>query len=288
MKNVYLTLGAILRDQEHYIQEWLLFHHAVGVERFVLVLHRCDDRTEEKIVQVRDRFDLDIQIHHLSEQGKVQMGVYRRLVRLYGQATFWLLLLDSDEFLYSDSIFDVKEHLAGFERFGGLSVHQKVFGSDDHIVRPRGSQLEAYKKRVPRTHFLCKGIKSLFQPAKLIDLLSPHMQLVRDESVRVDGKPFVSRDFWCSEESPIHSPLCVNHYYTRSMQDWVQRYRRGSCNDAKTGTAYSVEEFLAINDAATEVDYSILRIAGRYQAMLASLADPAPSVFSERLAGACL
>ncbi len=286
MKQVYLTLGALLRDQEHYIREWLLFHHAVGVERFVLVLHRCTDRTEEKILQVRDRFGLDIVVHDLTDEGKVQMGAYRRIVQRYGGSTRWTILLDSDEFLYSDAVYDLKEHLVGFERFGGLSVHQKVFGSDDHIVRPWGSQLDAYKKRLPRDHFLCKGVKSFFQPAKLIDLLSPHVQLVRDENVRADGFPYTLVDFWRSEEEPIHSPLCVNHYYTRSMQDWGERCRRGSCNDAKTGSAYSVEEFLSLNDAATDFDYDILRITGLYEPMMAALGNPEPSLFSERIAGA--
>ena len=283
MKKVYFTLGAIVRDQEHYIQEWILFHHAVGVERFVIVLHQCSDRTEEKILRVQKEFGYDIHIHHSDDSGKVQMGVYRWIARNYGAATEWLLFLDSDEFLFGDKVFDVKEILAGFERFGGLSVQQAVFGPDGNIVRPWIPQIDAYKHRLKFEHPLSKGIKTIFQPRKLIDLLSPHIQQVRDGNVRADEKPFTLVDYWRSEEIPIHWPIRFNHYYTRSMQDWVQRCKRGSCNDAKTGNAYSVDEFMYITDQATEFDYAALRIMGQYQREIGLLRDSDKSTFSERI-----
>ncbi len=33
MKQVYLSLGALVRNVEHYVQEWLTFHRLIGVER---------------------------------------------------------------------------------------------------------------------------------------------------------------------------------------------------------------------------------------------------------------
>ncbi len=283
MKECYLTLAAIVRNEEHYVWEWILSHHVVGFERFAVVLHRCTDNTKQKLTQLAGTLGLDIRIHETEDEGKVQMGAYRWLVRQYGPRTKWMMFVDADEFVFSDEFVDLKPWLRRYERFGGVAVHQAVFGADNNVTRPLWIVADMFKRRLPLDHWQCYGIKSFFQPEKLIQLQSPHIQDVRDGNVRVDEKPFTLVDWWKTAEAPIHSPVRLNHYFTRSMQDWVERSRRGSCNDARTGAAYSVEEFFETDNACTEIDGSLLRLHGYYKPLLARLNGAKPSSFSERI-----
>ena len=44
----YLSLTACIKNEEHYIQEWLSFYRAMGVERFYIFNNNSTDNTEKK------------------------------------------------------------------------------------------------------------------------------------------------------------------------------------------------------------------------------------------------
>ena len=126
----YLTLGSVIRDEEHYVQEWLTFHYIIGVEQFVIILHNCVDRTEERIraLPFADR----INIHKVVNDVKnPQMSGFAWIVEHYGHTTEWLTLLDSDEFMFGTIEDDLKNVLVKYEGYGGLFAH---FESDYGIA----------------------------------------------------------------------------------------------------------------------------------------------------------
>jgi hypothetical protein len=169
MKQVYLTLGSMVRNIEHYVQEWLMFYHLIGVERFILILHHCEDKTEQKIRELpfRDK----IRIHHYEEMNHkdqyLPVHAYRFIHNNYGTFTKWMLFIDSDEFYFGTIKDSLPCLLEAYEEFGGLSAHWLVFGSNGHVLRPNGLSIEAFTRRKPETHPSHRGVKTAYQPAKL-------------------------------------------------------------------------------------------------------------------------
>ena len=270
MQQVYLTLAAVIRDQEYYVKEWLAFHHLVGVERFVIVLHKCSDKTEEKIRELpfRDK----IHIHRIvNDEQFVQLGTYLWILNYYGQSTRWMMFIDSDEFFFGTREDDLKTILADYERHGGLAAHWLEFGSHNHVLKPKGLSIEAFTQRAVDNHGAHYSFKSVIQPHCFQKFLSPHLAVTKPMTVTEDHRETSVNWVWIGDRRPTHEVVRVNHYHVRSMEDWIERYKRGQCNDPAPDHTmdflYSSRIFRS-RDHDDVHDTCILRFAGRLKAML--------------------
>lgn len=269
MKKVYLTLIAVVRDQEHYVKEWLAFHRIVGVERFVVMLHKCADRTEERIRELP--FRDDIFIHHVADQNvgggpSIQMGAYHWAVRNYGHDSRWLLFIDSDEFFFGTTEDHLPTILRRYEKHGGLAAHWLNFGHNNQVLRPEGLSVEAFTRRMGGNMDLNRVVKCAVQTRQLTSLMSPHRQLTIDPIVREHGDPLEANHFWTAKPASWDIVRC-NHYHTRSMEDWVERCKRGSCNTVYANReTYDVKRF--IGRGGDVEDTTILRFAERIREAL--------------------
>jgi hypothetical protein len=251
LKPVELTLSGITRDSEKYIQEWVTFHHLVGFDRFILYLHICQDKTEQKLIELKEKLGIDIVIHHCkTTDKKVQMGCYKHAIETHGDTTEWLMFLDDDEYIYNTQPTvkypdDIKRYLRVVgKNTTAVSVNAKVFGPSRHIAIP-DYRLSAYTERLSHNSLANKAVKTFIRPSQFLNVVSPHYQMTKSPPVRFDGRPFRLVDGWRSYEEPMWSPICFNHYYTESLESWLLRYRRGSCNDPRRREAYSIDEFMS-------------------------------------------
>ena len=259
MKQVYLTLIAIVRDQEDYIKEWLAFHRLVGVERFVIILHQCRDKTETEILELP--FGKDIHIHHVIDENvsSVQLGAYHWAAQQYGHYSEWLLFIDSDEFFFGtreDSLLSILER---YEGDGGLAAHSLHFGSNNHVFRPKGLSIEAFTSRKSDTCPINRVVKTAIRAKELLAILSPHVQITIAPVVLENHVP-LGDVHWRPKEWAGHEIIRCHHYHTRSMQDWLERRRRGSCNTYHEENAlYDVNRFIEYNTGDMVEDTTILR-----------------------------
>ena len=230
MNQVYLTLAAVIRNQEHYVKEWLAFHHLVGVERFVVVLHKCTDKTEEKIRELP--FQDKIHIHRIvNDEQFVQLGTYLWILKNYGKFTRWMTFIDSDEYLFGTLQDDLRTILTDYEKHGGLAAHWLEYGTNGHVLKPTGLSIEALTKRAPDNHGAHYSFKSIIQPQCFQKFLSPHLAVTKPMTVMEDHSEVNVNWIWIGDRKPTHEIVRVNHYHTRSMEDWIERYQRGQCND---------------------------------------------------------
>ncbi|HBT78280.1 MAG TPA: hypothetical protein DEB39_15455 [Planctomycetaceae bacterium] len=259
MKKVCLTLAAVVRDQEHYVREWLTFHEMIGVERFVIVLHKCCDHTESEIRRL-PFFDEKVKLHRVvNDEQRVQMGVLRWMLDHYGDATEWMLFIDSDEFFFGTVENDLRPILSRYDKFSGVAAHWLMFGASNHVIRPPMPSIEHFTRRIPDGRFVHRGIKSAVKPRDVVDLLSPHLFVTKHGTVREDGDIVDPNGIWQARGvEPVWNVLRCNHYNTRSMEDWVARRKRGSCNDFRLAASYDVDHFYRYNNETVE-DLTIRR-----------------------------
>jgi len=268
MTTVELTLLTLTRNSERHIQEHALFHHLVGFDRLIYVLHLCEDSTEKKLNELKDKLGIDIIIHKCKTVGRVQMGVYKSMIEKYKDTTTWMLPLDDDEYVHATQpSIKYNKDLKGFlhdlnnNDIAGISFHSKVFGPSSHIVPPK-CRLTGYTERLPITSVSNYAIKTFIKPTRLKELMSPHIQKMDGDVVRFDGRPFQLIDGWRTQEVPIWNPVCFNHYYTGSIQCWSDRQQRGSTNDLRPAHAYSMTEFIHHTGEHMEYDDTIQKYAG--------------------------
>ena len=56
-----ITLGGTVKNEAKYIQEWLVYYHLLGVDRFIINLDNCTDDTHRKILELP--FDVKMITH---------------------------------------------------------------------------------------------------------------------------------------------------------------------------------------------------------------------------------
>jgi hypothetical protein len=270
---VYLTLAAVVRNQAYYVREWLTYHHLAGVERFIIVLHKCNDHTESEIRSL-PFFDEKIKLHHIvNDEQYVQMGTYYWILEHYKNTTEWMLFIDSDEFMLGTTEDDLRTLLEPYEVFSGVAVHWLTFGCAKYVTRPPLPSVEHLTQRLRDKHPIHKGVKSFVKPKEVLKIISPHLFVTEKGTVTENVEPVQERFVYRTASEPTHRVFRCNHYYTRSMEDYVIRHQRGSCNCISAADLWNKFDYFQIFQQHQIEDATIQRFVPKLKEKLCLSTD---------------
>lgn len=270
----YLSLCLICKDENDYLPEWLDYHILMGVDRFYIYDNESQVSLRESLKDYIKRgwvVVTDIPGH------KVQLYAYDHCLQTFGNNTFWMGFIDTDEFLVPKTSLGLKELLKGYEAYGGLAVSSLFFGSNGHQTRPTAGQITSYTRRTHETFVENELIKSIIQPGLALMPNSPHdftykpnTWCVNESLLRVDGQRFPNRT----------ELIQLNHYFCRSQAEIALKLSRGG---GVRLVAWPQERFDAMNSQATYQDTSILQnLDALFQG--ARMAEPQPVELLEKMA----
>ena len=132
--------------------------------------------------------------------------------------------------------------LEPYEQFGGLALNWMVFGSSGLVSRPNGTVLSSYTKCAPSI-----TIKSIVVPEHTLSASpNPHWFHYKDgyHAVNERGDKV---DTWLNDP-PTMKHLYINHYATKSLEDFHRKMKRGSATRAHK----KISEFERFNAMATD------------------------------------
>ena len=244
----YLQVCAVVKD-ERYLPEWVEYHRIVGVEHFYIYDGGASPGASlEK--EVREGF-----VTVIPFPGKAQQfNAYNHYLQNFKKTSRWVAFIDADEFLVPTRSDDLRDLLRNYEGYGGLAVSWLVFGSSFYILRPKGTQIESYRLRRLYLPDMCSCVKSIVQANHAIAVNSAHTFVYEDGYICVNEKfqPISEAIAKNSVET-----IQLNHYFTRSLLDFVEKIRRGR---ADIGGRRSLAEFFEMDHYANAVyDDTILR-----------------------------
>lgn len=269
LSTVSLSLFAIIRDCAPRVQEWLAFYHLMGVERFFIALHECSDDTEAQIRKLP--FTDDIVLYHVApEQRLPQFGTYKHLLEWHKDSTEWAIFVDDDEFIWSKESSTLLPILNRYRSYGGVVVHWKWFGSNDHVLRPAGLVIENYTRRASdeetkRAVSCIRGVKTILHTPAYKGVRSSHLFYTDPICCNTQYRAVNPCNHWQSGYIPQWDALQCNHYKVRSMEDWIVRYRRGDC--MLEHNSFGVNRFKA-DDINTVKDTDICCFASKIKEIL--------------------
>jgi len=226
----YLSLTAILRNEDYWVKEWLSYYKAIGVEKFYIYVHN-DIITEEKIKELS--FLSDITIISLPDVIKnwgadAQAYAYANSVKENKNKTEWMIFCDGDEFFMPTEPTDLKVFLQPYEEFSGLGVPWKMFGSSSYTTRPvQPHGCNALGSFLKCSKTLSTHIKSIVKPREVIRGMSPHVFKTLKGTV-LETKEFLKEEEYGVIKGiiPTIDTIRVNHYVTRSFEDWTIKCSR--------------------------------------------------------------
>jgi hypothetical protein len=236
MNNKGTSIMAIFKNEELYLEEWLQHHIKEGIDHFYLYSNDTNMKKYKYLDKYMDKITLipwtDI---NPSIYSTVQRDAYNHCIKNYNNRYDYLLMLDIDEFLVS--LFDNKRAIDIINKLDknktkAVKIQRYNFGSDGHIKKPYGNVIDNYKKHEK----ICSSYKALAN-SKFLDVNSDYYGVHDHPYKDIDGIIYNSylkydededEDTYigpnsCDKNSINEIPLVINHYYTKSQEEYMKR-----------------------------------------------------------------
>ena len=263
-KNLFLhdlAIVAILKNEGHYLREWLDYHLLAGVDHFYLYDNDSPDNQAEVAAPYVEAGLVD----YISLPGKkMQMVAYNDAVKKFKFQSRYMAFIDCDEFIYPKSnrsvVEIVDEILSQDAKAAALGINWQCFGSNgqEKADYSRGV-LERFTRRAPNDWTPDgKGnahIKTIADPRKIDFIMNPHFPICFDGNHSVNENGGIVK-------GPFNNPvtikkISINHYHTKSREEYRIKNRRGR-SDILDENVYGDEKFKS-HDRNEEFDDGILK-----------------------------
>ena len=216
-----LSICAIFKNESSYLKEWIEFHCLAGIEHFYLYDNNSTD-------------DFHLVLDPYIREGVVdlypwpkypgQMEAYSDCI-LTKANTKWLAVIDLDEFLFPVIKNTLGEALDEFDKpdIAAVCVFWRLFNSsgakryvNDYVINRFKQYLFSYQPHV----------KSIVRPERVtVPPVDPHLFVPKQGFVNVDENH--KRLTAAKPSYRVDSKLCINHYWTKSLEEWKQKCARG-------------------------------------------------------------
>lgn len=224
MPDFSLGVTAIVKDEGLYIEEWLIFHHLQGVSKFFIYDNGSTDLTMEILVKYKDLFDITITVW----PGECrQIDAYNHSIRNNRDLCTFMAFIDGDEFLYSPTGVPMREAINTFGltvyNLGIIAVPWMLFGSNGHVYYTNELVIERFIKRAASPNPHCKSI--VYMPKVIESSGDAHSFISTGHTF--DEKGTVLRGYYSRLHYPSADVFRINHYHTKSENEYRLRCRRG-------------------------------------------------------------
>jgi hypothetical protein len=258
-----LAVCGIFKDEGPNLAEWVAYHREVGVDHFFLY----DNDSTDNGATILLTGALKDYVTVLPMTGRpVQQRAYKHFMDSQASRWDWTAFIDVDEFIHPIDADSVKHLLPRYEAFSAVLLHWLTFGPTDHERRPEGLVIENYTKRLPEEDPVNKHVKSLVRGGHLIGLSgNAHVFDTKGPMCNSRGE---LRPRAPIQDSVCHDVICLNHYYTKSREDWDAKIGRGRPDvpELRADPEYAVFEKYARLSQLT--DDRISRYAERIRTIL--------------------
>ena len=259
----------IIRDENEYLKEWLEWHIGQGVQHFYIYDHGSIEAVAEFVSRLEPSIAAAVTVTDWSgSHTNAQHEAYNDCLERFGGDTKWLGFIDSDEMVRVKDGKKLPEFLADFTDYAGLFIPWVVYNANGQKDKSDRPCRERFTRETAKELWLDIG-KVFVQPC-LTHYMMIHNSIPREGFTVVDA---LAESF---EEAAISKPgvsgerICVDHYYTKSHQEWVEKISRGAC-DPNYSRRY--DEFFHYNPDLAEYREKVIplqeyEISKKYQTQI--------------------
>lgn len=271
-----IAIAACVKNEARYIQEWVRFHQAVGIRHFYIYDNGSTDDTCAILRGLLSAEALTI----IPWAGRMrdaatttllngQVIVFAHAILNFGGDYRWMAFIDVDEFLLPKQGRTVEQALETVGDFPNVSLPWHMFATSGHETPPNGPLTLNYTLRGadPMTSKEnVSNFKCIVDPCEVTEV-SVHQFQTRafgDLTANDAGKRF-SRRGRKAPEFYSNQFLQLNHYYTKSRQELMEKLERGWIYDS-SATKYRDKVLSVVKSIEEDVteDRSMIDFIERY------------------------
>ena len=243
-----IAIAVLVKNEAASIGEWLRFHHAAGVDTFILY---DDGSTDATITTAYDAVGPDALIVIPWAQ-RIQDAAHERAIHSQGLAFAhaignfrqdfrWMGFIDIDEFLFPTQANSLPKALANLAHVDNILLPWQMFGrqgfaeTPDHILP---NYVQRYRDPFEAKVKGVLNFKCLVNPSKVTKAYIHGFETNSNQTIwNAAGKEFL----FSAHRSPEFAKaamLQLNHYYIKSDAQLVEKTDKGSIGDSTFTSAF--------------------------------------------------
>jgi len=228
------VLVLIIKNESHYLEEWIEYHRILGVDHFIIFDNGSTDDLQSLLSYYVDLGIVTLiewpnLIQATSQQRRSswleQDTAYACAIRLLSGKAKWVGFLDVDEFVVFENP-ENRDICQFLDQCGEpmLNLFWRLFGTSGIERRTGGLVLEKFIYRATdEERRLCKVF---VRPEFTHQIFNTHRLTIGAE--RFNGFTTVGTKTFASEDlSASYGGATIHHYHTRSREEYQDKVRRG-------------------------------------------------------------
>lgn len=247
-RSPYFAICVVVQNELD-VDEWLKYHQCLGCSRFYFFDHRSQPSLKQTMYVHKLMKKNIIRYEYVDRPAPVQYDVYNQCLRIGRmEKVSFLAFIDADEFIVYRGNVSFVTALRRFQRFGGLVLNWKAFGSSGHTLRPAGGVLANYWQCEVQ-----REVKSIVRPKAAKGFGNAHYPVYRNRYYAVDPLqhkvrgPMNPKNKYRKPASILFQEMYINHYRFQSLEDHLRKMRRGRA-DVCTNCQRKLEDFVLFNN----------------------------------------
>lgn len=206
------------RNEARYLDEWLSYHQAAGVEHFFLYNNFSDDHYRSVLVPwIAAGTVTLIDWSKIPASPSAEEDCIRRAAGRFA----WVGFIDADEFVVVRNGARLEPFLMLVDAFHpcvAVALHWYMYGSSGHRERPNAPVIEAYQRRstTPNRH-----VKVFVRPEEVTACRNSHAFFYRRAAIAVNERG--DRVYGSLRTPATAEAAWINHYYAKSAEDYLAK-----------------------------------------------------------------
>jgi len=215
----YLSVGAVFKNEQHCIVEFIEHYLYHGVDHLYLINDFSNDNFRSLILPyiksgVVTLFENDIMTDRMNRQCEI----YNKFFLPILNETEWIAILDLDEFMYSPTEINIQNVIKKYNNYNSIRVEWVNFGSNGRIAQP-SSIVEGFTMRTKIPNGNHYSYKSILKSADVIEFGVHESQIKNINSINLS---YTSGS----------NELFINHYRLQSKEFFMNvKSTRGDVNN---------------------------------------------------------
>lgn len=224
----YLSICAIIKDEDPYLNEWIEWHIKGGVEHFYLY-DNCSTTPQQNFISSENMKYCTV-IPFPVKDGNPQLQCYRQFLQDYGSDSEWVAFIDADEFMRVVDGTDLRVFLRDYEEHDALYVGWIIYNANGQLKYDKQPVRERFTTTIGYVDGYPRG-KSIVCPKK-IQRMGIHFPapawVGRQDIVDADFKPLYSVGGY----KPPVTKIAIDHYFTKSWEEWQSKINKGTADNS--------------------------------------------------------
>lgn len=226
----YCSICLIIRDENEYLREWLDWHIGMGVEHFYIYDHASKQSVREFVQAMGAEY---VERITLTEWGgrheNAQVEAYNDCLARFRGESRWIGFIDTDEQVRLRTGQSLPQFLKGYESYAGVYMIWLTYGANGQVKKGKGTLRERFT-RLTTQKSLGAGMGKIFLQPILMKYMHIHNGYPQDGFFVVGEHRDRMEENGLWKDHATTDLVCLDHYYTKSYEEWLKKLRRGSAD----------------------------------------------------------